>query len=127
MKILKDLKYTKEHEWIRIEGEIAFIGITDFAQEHLGDIVFVELPETEEEFVEGDSFAVVDSVKATSDVYMPLDCEIVAVNEELIDAPELINEDPYENWLVKVKLTDEEQIESLLNAKEYEEFCAEEE
>ncbi|AZR72905.1 glycine cleavage system protein H [Anoxybacter fermentans] len=127
MKVLKDLKYTKEHEWIRVEGEIGYIGITDYAQEQLGDVVFVELPEVGEEFVEGDSFAVVDSVKATSDIYMPIDGEILEVNEELLDSPELLNEDPYENWIVKIRISDPDQINNLLNAEEYEEFCAEEE
>lgn len=127
MKILKDLKYTKEHEWIKVEGEIAVVGITDFAQEHLGDIVFVELPEPGDDLVEGDGFAVIDSVKATSDVYMPLDGEITEVNEELVDSPELINEDAYENWMIKIKLSDLDQIEALINAEEYEKFCSEEE
>lgn len=125
MRILKDLCYTKEHEWIRKEDDVAFIGITDFAQEHLGDIVFVELPEQGEDFVEGDNFAVVDSVKATSDVYMPIDAQIVEINEALVDNPELINEEPYENWLIKVKIADQEQLNNLLSSEEYEQFCAE--
>lgn len=127
MKVLKDLKYTKEHEWVRLEGNVAVIGITDFAQGHLGDIVFVELPEVGEEFVEGDGFGVIDSVKATSDVYMPVDGEILEVNSELEDSPELINEDPYENWMIKVKVSDPGQVDDLLNAEEYEQFCKEEE
>lgn len=125
MRILKDLQYTKEHEWIRREDDLAFIGITDYAQEQLGDIVFVELPEIGEDYGEGDNFAVVDSVKATSDIYMPLDAQIVEINEELLNAPELINEEPYENWLIKVKLADLDQMNNFLNAEEYEQFCAE--
>lgn len=127
MKVLKDLKYTKEHEWIRVEGETAVIGITDFAQEHLGDIVFVELPEVGEGLVEGDSFGVIDSVKATSDVYMPLDGEILEINADLENSPELINEDAYENWMIKVKMNDPAQAAELLTAEEYEQFCKEEE
>lgn len=127
MKVLKDLRYTKEHEWVRVEGQEAYIGITDFAQGHLGDIVFVELPEIGEEFVEGDSFSVIDSVKATSDVFMPVDGEVLAVNEELDGSPEMINEDAFENWIIKVKLSDPDQVNALLTADEYEEFCKEEE
>ena len=125
MRILKDLQYTKEHEWIRREDDLAFIGITDYAQEQLGDIVFVELPEVGDDYVEGDSFAVVDSVKATSDIYMPLDAQIVEINEELLNAPELINEEPYENWLIKAKIADLDQLDNLITAEEYERFCAE--
>lgn len=127
MKTLQNLKYTKEHEWVRIEGEYAYIGITDFAQEHLGDIVFVELPEAGEEFSEGDSFSVVDSVKATSDIYMPLDGEVVEANEALNSAPERINEDPYENWIVKVKPANPAQVDDMMSADEYEQYCEEEE
>lgn len=127
MNVMKGLKYTKEHEWVRVEGETAWIGITDYAQEQLGDIVFVELPEVGEEFVEGDGFGVIDSVKATSDVYMPVDGGILEVNGNLENSPELINEDPYENWMIKIQLTDPDQIEELLSAEEYEEFCKEEE
>lgn len=127
MKTVQNLKYTKEHEWVRVEGEYAFIGITDFAQEHLGDIVFVELPEVGEEFGEGDSFSVVDSVKATSDIYMPLDGEVAEVNEALDGAPELINQDPYENWIVKVRLSNPAQVDAMMSAEEYEQFCEEEE
>lgn len=127
MKVLKDLRYTKEHEWVRVEGQEAYIGITDFAQGHLGDIVFVELPEVGEEFVEGDSFAVIDSVKATSDVFMPVDGEVLAANEELDGSPEMLNEDAFENWIIKIKLSDPDQVNDLLTADEYEEFCKEEE
>lgn len=127
MKLPKELKYSKDHEWVRVEGDEVVIGITDFAQEQLGDIVFVELPEAGEDYSEGDSFSVIDSVKATSDVYMPVDGEIVAANGELEDSPELLNEDPYENWIIRVKLSDAEQLDNLISAEEYEKFCAEEE
>ncbi|MCK4259250.1 MAG: glycine cleavage system protein GcvH [Halanaerobiales bacterium] len=127
MRLERNLKYTKEHEWLRVEGEEVFIGITDFAQHQLGDIVFVELPEVGDEFSISDSFAVVDSVKATSDVYMPFDCKILEANEKLVDSPERINEEPYENWMIKVKPVDLSQLDEMLDVEEYEKFCAEEE
>lgn len=127
MNLPKELKYSKDHEWVRVEGDEIVIGITDFAQGQLGDIVFVELPEVGEDYAEGDSFSVIDSVKATSDVYMPVDGQIVGANEALEDSPELLNEDPYENWIIRVKLSDAEQLNNLISAEEYEKFCAEEE
>jgi len=106
MTIPADLKYTKEHEWVRIEGDIATFGISDHAQEALGDIVFVELPEIGRELTPGDAFAVVESVKAVSDVYAPLAGEVIAVNEMLEEAPEKINTDPYgAGWIVRVKIS----------------------
>ncbi len=104
MTIPADLKYTKEHEWVRIEGDIATFGISDHAQEALGDIVFVELPEIGRELTPGDAFAVVESVKAVSDVYAPMAGEVIAVNEMLEEEPEKINTDPYgAGWIVRVK------------------------
>ena len=127
MKIVKDLFYTEDHEWIKVEGDEAYIGITDFAQEQLGDIVYVELPEIDEEFVKEDAFSAVESVKAASDIYMPVDGSIIEVNEELLDAPELINTDAFEAWIVKIKLEDEAQLDELMSSGEYEEYVAEEE
>jgi glycine cleavage system H protein len=127
MKIVKDLFYTEDHEWIKVEGDEAYIGITDFAQEQLGDIVYVELPEIDEEFVKEDAFSAVESVKAASDIYMPVDGSIIEVNEELLDAPELINTDAFEAWIVKIKLEDESQLDELMSSGEYEEYVAEEE
>lgn len=126
MKVLKDLYYTEDHEWIKVEGNEGYIGITDFAQDQLGDIVYVELPEIDDELERDDVFSAVESVKAASDIYMPIDGVILEVNEDLLDAPELINTDAYENWIVKVEITDLSQLQELLKSGEYEEFIAEE-
>lgn len=122
MKVLKNLYYTRDHEWLKVNGNEAYVGITDYAQEQLGDIVYVELPEIDDEFNQEDDFAAIESVKAASDVYMPVDGIILDVNEELIDAPELINADAYENWIVKIEITDLDQLDDLMTSEEYEEF-----
>jgi glycine cleavage system H protein len=119
-----DLQYTKSHEWVRIEGDTATIGITDHAQDELGDVVFVELPEEGDTFDAGESFGTVESVKAVSDLYTPVGGEVVEVNSALEDAPENINEDPYgEGWIVKLRTTDEA---DLLSPEEYEKVVEEE-
>ena len=124
MNIPEDLQYTKSHEWVRIEGDTATIGITDHAQDELGDVVFVELPDEGDTFDAGDSFGTVESVKAVSDLYTPVGGEVVEVNSALEDAPEHINEDPYgEGWIVKLRTTDEA---DLLSPEEYEKVVAEE-
>ncbi len=124
----KNLKYHKEHDWARIEGETAVFGVTDYAQEQLGDIVYVELPEEGTEVTAGSSFAEIESVKAVSDVYAPLSGTIVEINEEVVDAPETINESPYENgWLVKVKISEPGEADDLMSSDEYEGLLAEEE
>lgn len=127
MAVLKNLYYTEDHEWLKVDGKEAYIGITDHAQEQLGDIVYVELPEVDDELDKDDVFSAIESVKAASDIYMPVDGKVLEVNEELLDAPELINTDAYENWIVKIELSDESQLEELLTSEEYEEFIAEEE
>lgn len=127
MKVSKDLLYSNDHEWVRVEGEHAFIGISDFAQHQLGDIVYVELPELDDELEKEDSFSAIESVKAASDVYMPVGGTIVEVNEALLDDPALINSDPYENWLIKVTLSDQAELDELMTSEEYENFIAEEE
>ena len=117
-----DLKYTKSHEWLRMEGEIAVVGISDFAQDALGDVVFINLPQEGDETYAGESFGDVESVKAVSELICPVSGTICAVNEELFDAPEKLNEDPYGSWIIKVdNVTD---TEELLDADEYEAFCA---
>ena len=126
MKVLKNLYYTRDHEWLKISGNEAYIGITDFAQEQLGDIVYVELPEVDE-FEQEEDFSAIESVKAASDVYMPVDGIIIEINEELLDSPELLNVDAYENWIVKIEITDLDQLEGLLTSEEYEELIVEEE
>jgi glycine cleavage system H protein len=124
MKVLKDLLYTKEHDWVRTEGNKAYIGITDFAQHALGDIVFVELPELDTEFSDGDTFGVVESVKAASDLSVHVDGTVIEINEDVVDDPALINNDPYENWLICLELKDSEQLNDLLNYEQYEEHCS---
>jgi len=121
MNVPANLKYTKEHEWIRLEGTTAFVGITDYAQSELGEIVFVEVETVGETLAEGEVFGTVEAVKTVSDLYLPIDGEILEFNEGLEDKPELVNEDPYgEGWMIKIAVSDAAQIESLLSATEYE-------
>ena len=118
--IPENLKYTKDHEWVKIEDSVATIGITEYAQKQLGDITFVELPEKDSLVNEGDSFCTVESVKAASDVYAPVTGEVIEVNEELEEAPELINQEPYgKGWICQVKVTNTNEFESLMNCEEY--------
>ncbi|MBO8136663.1 MAG: glycine cleavage system protein GcvH [Desulfotomaculum sp.] len=121
-----ELKYSKEHEWVKVDGGRAVIGITDYAQDSLGDIVFVELPNVGDTFEAGDTLGVVESVKAASDIYTPLSGKVVEINRELEDSPEVINEDPYEKgWMVVLELSDPSQVENLLSKEEYEQFLEE--
>ncbi len=120
MEFRAELLYSKDHEWVKVEGDTVLIGITDYAQSELGDIVFVNLPEEGDEIKAGEAFADVESVKAVSDVLGPVDGTIIAVNEEILDAPELINESPYDAWFVKVE--DFTGTEELLSAEEYQAF-----
>jgi glycine cleavage system H protein len=121
-----DLRYTKEHEWVRVEGDEAVVGITDYAADQLGDIVFVELPEPGHDLAQFATFGVVESVKAVSDLFAPVAGEVVARNDALADRPELVNGDPYgEGWMVKVRLADVEQLAELLDAGAYEELTSE--
>jgi glycine cleavage system H protein len=125
LSVPEELQYTRSHEWVRTEGDTATIGITDHAQDELGDVVFVELPEVGATFDAGDSFGTVESVKAVSDLYTPVGGEVVEVNEALSDQPEKINEDPYgEGWIVKIQVSGEG---DLLSASDYEQFLEEEE
>lgn len=118
-------KYTKTHEWISLEGDIATFGLTDHAQSELGDITYLELPEVGDALKAGDSYGVVESVKAASDVYSPIDGEVVEVNGSAVDGPELINTSPYDDaWLVKVKVSDPAQLDSLMDTEAYDEFEA---
>lgn len=124
----KNLKYHREHDWARVEGDTAVFGITSYAQETLGDIVFIELPEVGADVTAGAPYAEVESVKAVSDVYAPLSGSVVEVNEDVVDAPELLNESPYDDgWLIKVRLGDAAEIDDLMSSEEYEELLAEEE
>lgn len=120
MEFPDDLKYTKEHEWVKVEGETAVVGITDFAQNELGDIVFVELPEIGRKLAAGESFGVAESVKTVSDLYSPLSGEVVETNQGLDSQPELVNSAPYgEGWMIKLKISDESEIGALLSAADY--------
>ena len=117
----KELKYTKEHEWARIDGDIAIIGITSYAVEQLTDVVFVELPEKGKHATQSKPIAVVESVKSVSDVYAPVSGEIIEINEELVNSPELLNKSPYgEGWIAKIKLEDKNEINNLMSNEEYE-------
>ncbi len=119
----ENLKYTKEHEWTLIEGDVATIGITDFAQSALGDIVFVELPEVGGNMEIETAFGVVESIKSVSDLYAPLTGEVLEANAELEGAPELLNTDPYKNWIVKIKVTNTAELEQLMTPSAYLEHC----
>lgn len=117
----QDLRYTREHEWVRPEGDRGAIGITYYAQEQLGDVVFVELPKLGSQVEQGKPFGVVESVKTASDLYAPVGGEIVEVNEKLVDRPELVNQDPYgEGWMIVVRMSDPAQLNSLLTSAQYE-------
>jgi len=126
MEVRNDLLYTSEHEWVRVEGNRVYVGITDYAQHSLGEIVYVELPEIGDELNAGDVFSVIESVKAASDSYLPVSGKIVEVNEELSDSPQLINEDPYGSWIVVVEMANKSELDKLMTAEEYEEFCSKE-
>ena len=122
----KDLKYTREHEWIKVDGTTAMVGITDYAQKSLGDIVFVELPKSGTELTAGKSFGSVESVKAVSDLYAPASGTVIEVNQELTTSPEKINADAHGAWMIKLKLKDPSELKALLSAEDYEKFVAKE-
>ena len=123
MEFPDELKYTEEHEWVLIEDDLVTVGITDFAQDQLGDVVFVELPQVGDTLEMGKNFGVVESVKAVSDVYAPVSGEVVEVNEELPDEPELLNSSPYEDgWMIKIKLSDPDELDELMDSSSYQEF-----
>jgi glycine cleavage system H protein len=120
MNFPEELKYTKDHEWVRVEGDVAVIGVTDFAQGELGDIVFVEIDTEGDELDQNEVFGTIEAVKTVSDLFMPVSGEIAEVNEGLQDAPESVNEDPYGNgWMVKVKMSDTSEVDSLMSAADY--------
>ena len=120
MDIPAELKYTKDHEWIKIEGNIATVGVTDFAQGELGDIVYVDVDTLDDTIEEGENFGSVEAVKTVSDLFMPLSGEVIEFNEELEDEPELVNTDPYgKGWMIKIDISDSSQIENLLDAEAY--------
>ncbi|MDP9365687.1 MAG: glycine cleavage system protein GcvH [Chloroflexota bacterium] len=120
----QDLRFTRTHEWVRLDGDMATIGITDHAQNELGDITYLELPEVGDGLSKSQPFGIVESVKAASDIYAPLDGEVVERNDEAVDAPDLVNSSPYDRaWLIKMRLSDASQVEALMAASEYDEFA----
>ena len=119
----EDLHYSKDHEWVRVDGDQAIVGITDYAQNSLGDVVYVELPKADDEFAANESFGSVESVKAVSEVFSPVTGVVVKINESLADEPETVNSDPYgEGWMIRVKMSNPAEVDSLLTAAEYEDF-----
>jgi len=128
MSIPENLKYTKDHEWVNIEGNIVTVGITDHAQQQLGDVVYLELPEVDDDVAIDEPFGVVESTKAVSDVLAPCNGTVIEINEPLVDAPETINSDPYnEGWMIKVEISDESELAELMSADEYKKFVEESE
>ena len=122
-KVIEGLYYSESHEYIRVEGDYGFIGITDYAQHALGNVVYVDMPEVDDEVSAGEEFGAVESVKAASDLMSPVTGVVVEVNDALEDKPELINQDAYENWIIKVSLSDKGELDNLMDAKAYAEFC----
>ena len=122
-KFIEGLYYSESHEYVRVEGEFAYIGITDYAQNALGNVVYVDLPEVDDEIEAGEDFGAVESVKAASDLTSPVSGVVVETNEALEDEPELINKDAFANWIMKLELSDKTELDNLMDAKAYEEFC----
>ena len=122
-KVIEGLYYSESHEYVRIEGEYGYIGISDYAQHALGNVVYVDMPDLDDEVEAGEESGAVESVKAASDLIAPVSGTVVEVNEALEDQPELINQDPYENWIIKVELSDKTELDNLMDAKSYEDFC----
>lgn len=125
-KIIEGLFYSESHEFVRVEGEYGYIGITDYAQHALGNVVYVDMPETDDEVEAGEEFGAVESVKAASDLISPVSGTVVEVNEALEDTPELINQDAFQNWIIKVELSDEDELGNLMDAAAYQAFCEKE-
>lgn len=124
-KILEELRYADSHEWVKLEGDVATVGITDYAQHALGNIVYVDMPEVGDEVTQGEDFGAVESVKAASDLVSPVSGEVIEINEALEDEPDLINKDAYGAWIMKVKVSDASEIENLLDAEAYAKICEE--
>jgi glycine cleavage system H protein len=128
MEFPKELRYSSEHEWVAVEDSVAVVGITDYAQEQLGDVVYMELPAVDAEVIKDEAFGVVESVKAVSDIYAPVSGRVIEINADLPESPEVINEDPYgDGWMIKVKMSDVTELDDLMAAEQYEEYIEEEE
>ena len=126
-KVIEGLYYSESHEYVRVEGEYGYVGISDYAQHALGNIVYVDMPEVDDEVVAGEDFGAVESVKAASDLISPVSGTVVEVNEAREDEPELVNKDAFENWIIKVELSDKAELDNLMDAAAYEKFCENEE
>lgn len=122
-KVIEGLYYSESHEFVRVEGEYGYIGITDYAQNALGNVVYVDMPEVDDEIEAGEDFGAVESVKAASDLISPVSGTVVEINENLEDTPELVNKDAYENWIIKIELTNKEELNELMDAEAYKNFC----
>lgn len=122
-KVIKGLLYSESHEYVKVEGNIGYVGISDYAQHALGNVVYVDMPDVDDEVEAGSEFGAVESVKAASDLIAPVSGVVIEVNEKLDDQPELINQDPYENWIIKVELSDKTELDNLMEADAYEAFC----
>ena len=122
-KIIEGLLYSDSHEWVKVDGDIAVIGVSDFAQQEMGDITYVDMPEVDDELTVGDDFGALESVKASSELYSPVSGVVVEVNEALEDAPELVNEDAFANWIIKVRMSDKSELDSLMDAAAYAEIA----
>ena len=122
-KVIEGLYYSESHEYVKIEGEYGYVGITDYAQDQLGNVVYVDMPEVDDEVTAGEEFGAVESVKAASDLISPVSGTVVEINEELEDAPELVNKDAFANWIMKVKLSDPAEVEALMDAAAYKAIC----
>jgi len=123
-KVMEGLYYSESHEYVRVDGEYGYIGITDYAQNALGNVVYVDMPDVDDEVEAGEEFGAVESVKAASDLISPVSGTVVEVNEALDDQPELVNQDAYENWIIKVEMSDKSELDNLMDAAAYEAFCA---
>jgi len=122
-KIIEGLLYSDSHEWVKVDGDIAVIGVSDFAQEEMGDITYVDMPEVDDEVTKGEDFGALESVKASSELYSPVSGVVVEVNEALEDAPELVNEDAFANWIIKVRMSDPSELDDLMDAAAYAEIA----
>ena len=122
-KVIEGLYYSESHEFVRVEGNFGFIGITDYAQHALGNVVYLDMPEVDDEVTAGEEFGAVESVKAASDLYSPVSGTVVEINEALEDQPELVNQDAFENWIIKVELSDKSELDGLMDAAAYQTFC----
>lgn len=124
-KVIEGLYYAESHEYVKVEGNVGYVGITDYAQEQLGSVVYVDAPEVDDDVTAGEEFGAVESVKAASDLISPVSGKVIEVNEALADTPELVNESAFDNWIIKVELSDPSEVENLLDAEAYAKLCAE--